>query len=75
MGEADGFGMLPDVAIGILRGHTARPDIVDALARHIAESLDNISMPAADEAGSFDFDALAFARVKRQRRKQLMPGW
>ncbi len=75
LGEADGFGTLPDVAIGILRGNTAQPEIVDALARHIAESLDNISVPAADDAGSFDFDALAFARARRQRQKQLMPGW
>ena len=41
-----------------MRGHTARPEIVDALARHISESLDNISVPVADEPGGFDFAAL-----------------
>ena len=30
LGEADGFGALPDCKIGIMRGHTARPEIVDA---------------------------------------------
>lgn len=75
LGEADGFGTLPDCKIGILRGHSGRPDLVQALVRHITESLDNISVPAAEEAGSFDFAAMAFARVKRQKQKAVMPGW
>ena len=62
LGEADGFGALPDCKIGIMRGHTARPEMVDAMARHIADSLDNISVPAAEEAGSFDFAAMAAMR-------------
>ena len=45
LGDDDGFGALPDCKIGIMRGHTSRPELVDALARHIAESLDNISVP------------------------------
>ena len=52
-----------------------RPDLVDALARHISESLDNISVPVSEESGSFDFAAMAFARVKRQKAGQIMPGW
>ena len=59
LGEADGFGALPDCKIGIMRGHTARADIVEAIARHISESLDNISVPAAEETGTFDFAAMA----------------
>ncbi len=74
LGEADGFGALPDCKIGIMRGHTTRPDLVDALARHISESLDNITVPAVEEAGSFDFAAMAFARMKRGKPNQ-MPGW
>jgi DNA-binding transcriptional LysR family regulator len=74
LGEADGFGALPDCKIGIMRGHTTRPDLVDALARHISESLDNISVPAVEEAGSFDFAAMAFARMKRGKPNQI-PGW
>ena len=57
LGEADGFGALPDCEIGIMRGHTARPELVEALARHIPDSLDNISVPSAEEGGSFDFAA------------------
>jgi DNA-binding transcriptional LysR family regulator len=51
LGEADGFGTLPDCRIGIMRGQTSRPEIVDALARHISESLDNISVPLGEETG------------------------
>src|SRR4029453_12412926 len=75
LGDADGFGPLPDCKIGIMRGHTSRPELVDALARHIAESLDNISVPAAEEAGTFDFAAMAAMRGKRLRPGQVMPGW
>ena len=75
LGEADGFGPLPDVRIGIMRGHSSQPEIVDALARHIAESLDNISVPVGEENGHFDFDAMAFARVKRQKQRQAAAVW
>jgi DNA-binding transcriptional LysR family regulator len=75
LGEADGFGALPDIGIGILRGHTSRPDIVDALARHIAESLDNISVPLAEEPGTFDFAALGAARSRRLKPGHVMAGW
>ncbi|MGP2491391.1 LysR substrate-binding domain-containing protein [Mesorhizobium sp. PUT5] len=75
LGEADGFGPLPDCRIGIMRGQTSQPELVDALARHICESLDNITVPASEEGGSFDFAGLAYARMKRTRPSQIMPGW
>jgi DNA-binding transcriptional LysR family regulator len=75
LGEADGFGALPDCHIAIMRGQSSRPDIVEALARHISESLDNISVPLGEEAGSFDFAALAFSKMKKPKPTQLMPGW
>lgn len=75
LSESDGFGTLPDVRIGIMRGHPSQPEIVDALARHISESLDNISVPAAEEAGQFDFDTLAFNKVRRQKPRTAMAGW
>lgn len=75
LGEAEGFGALSEVQIGILRGHSSRPEIVDALARHIAESLDNISVPPVENGPGFDFEAIAFARSRKQRQKQLLPGW
>jgi DNA-binding transcriptional LysR family regulator len=76
LAEADGFGPLPDCRIGIMRGQTAQPDIVDALARHIAESLDNISVPASvEEANGFDFASAAFGRGRRAKPGQVMPGW
>ena len=71
LGEADGFGALPQVRIGIMRGHSSQPEILDALARHIAESLDNISAPAADEIVQFDFDA----RLRRQRQRPAAAMW
>lgn len=74
LGEADGFAPLPDCKIGILRGHTGPRDIVDAVARHITESLDNITAPAVDEH-AFDFAALNTVRGKRLRPGQVMPGW
>ena len=73
--EADGFAPLPECRIGILRGHSGPAAIVDALARHIAESLDNITPTAADAAGSFDFAAVAYGRGKRLRPGQVLPGW
>jgi DNA-binding transcriptional LysR family regulator len=75
LGEADGFGPLPDCKIGVMRGQTNRPEVVDALVRHIAESLDNISVPAAEETGAFDFAATAVARSRRARPMQPVPGW
>lgn len=75
LGESDGFGALPDVRIGIVRGHSSQPELVDALARHICDSLDNISVPAPEEAGQFDFETMAFARVKRQKQRPAMAGW
>lgn len=74
LGEADGFAPLPDCRIGILRGHTGQRELIDAVARHITESLDNITAPAADDHG-FDFAALNGARSKRLRPGQVMPGW
>jgi len=77
LGEADGFGQLPDCRIGIMRGHTSQPEIVDALARHISESLDNISVPAlAEETNGFDLAAIAFGKGNRRLKPgNLMPGW
>lgn len=75
LGESDGFGPLPDVQIGIMRGHTNRSDLVEALARHIVESLDNISVPMTEDAGGFDFAALGAIRGRRPRASQVAPGW
>jgi DNA-binding transcriptional LysR family regulator len=75
LGESDGFGALPDVQIGIIRGHTSQAQIVDALARHISDSLDNISVPAPEEPGHFDFAGIAYGRGKRLRPSQMLPGW
>ncbi len=76
LGEADGFGALPDCRIGIMRGHTARPDIVEAMASHIAESLDNITAPKADDASGLDLAMLASAmRTRKARGNGTLPGW
>lgn len=75
LGEADGFAPLADCRIGIMRGHSGPREIVDALARHIAESLDNITVPANDDDGSFEFAGAAAGRGKRLRAGQLTPGW
>ena len=66
---------LPAGRIGIGRGKPSQPEVVEAVARHICESLDNITVPAAEEAGGYDFAALAFARMKRARPGQVLPGW
>ncbi|MCO5063342.1 MAG: LysR substrate-binding domain-containing protein [Rhizobiaceae bacterium] len=71
--EADGFGALPECRIGILRGKSEHPRLVEALAQHITESLDNISVPLPDEAGAIDFAAYATARAKRS--KPLTAAW
>ncbi len=74
LGEADGFASLPDCRIGILRGHTGQRDIIDAVARHISESLDNISVQGlADEPG-FDVAAL-IGRGRRARTSVAPQGW
>jgi hypothetical protein len=65
---------LPDCQIGILRGHTGQRDIVDAVARHISESLANISVPGLADDPDFDFAALN-GRAKRARPGQVIPGW
>ncbi len=75
LGEADGFTALADIQIGIMRGHSARPEVVEALARHITESLDNISVPVAEQPGGFDFAALTGLRGRRLKPAHVMPGW
>jgi len=75
LGEPDGFGALPDCKIGIMRGHSSRPEIVDALARHISESLDNISVPSVEETNSFDFAALTSSKGRRLKPSHILPGW
>jgi DNA-binding transcriptional LysR family regulator len=73
--ESDGFPALPDARIGILRGHSSEPQIVDALARHIAESLDNISFPAPEDPASFDFAAMGLSVRGRRHKPGQMAGW
>ncbi len=75
LGEKEGFGPLPDIQIGIVRGANSKGQLVDALARHIAESLDNISVPLAEDNGGFDFGALTFSRSRRQKPGHMLPGW
>ncbi len=75
LSEAEGFAQLPDVEIGIMRGPSTRPEIVDALARHIAESLDNISVPPMDAAPGLEAETVGFTRSKRPKQRQLAPGW
>lgn len=71
--ESDGFPALDAVQIGILRGRTNHPALTDALARHIAESIDNITPAVADPA-AFDFAALA-RRAARPKTGLVTPGW
>jgi hypothetical protein len=75
LGEADGFGTLPEFGIGIMRGHTKQNAIVDALAQHIIESLDNISSPAPTALASAEISAFPSIRTRRVRTNELLPGW
>lgn len=78
LGERDGFPPLPDCRIGLMRGRTSQPELVEALARHVAESLDNISVQRSmSEAEGFDFAAMSHRvrRGKRQRPSHILPGW
>ncbi|MBN9073784.1 MAG: LysR family transcriptional regulator [Rhizobiales bacterium] len=76
--EADGFCALPDTRIGIMRGQTDHPALVEALARHIAESLDNITVPALQSGQAIEFptaNAIALTRGKRAMPAVVSPGW
>lgn len=75
LGEAEGFGQLPHFGIGIMRGHSKQPALVDALAQHIVESLDNIASPAQAALSTADITQLANIRSKRVRSSELAPGW
>ena len=75
LGDADGFGSLPDCKIGIMRGQTRRPELVEAMVRHITDSLDNISVPAAEESGPVDFALVAGMRGKRLKAGHAAAGW
>lgn len=74
LGEGDGFGALPDCKIGIMRGASARQELVEALARHIAESLDNISVPLVQD-GAIELAAVGSLRGRRVKQSQVAPGW
>ncbi|EBV3600208.1 LysR family transcriptional regulator, partial [Salmonella enterica subsp. enterica serovar Virchow] len=73
--EADGFRPLPETRIGILRGHTDHAALVDALAQHIAESLDNLSVAMTDENGAIDLAAFAATRARRLKAGVVAQGW
>ncbi|PQA73598.1 LysR substrate-binding domain-containing protein [Brucella oryzae] len=75
LGEADGFGMLPEFGIGIMRGHTKQNAVVDALAQHIIESLDNISSPQPGVMASAEISPFPAVRTRRVRANELLPGW
>lgn len=76
LSEADGFGKLPEFGIGILRGHGKQTAIVDALAQHIVESLDNISSPSPSGLATADITQLTTGiRTRRVRSSELVPGW
>ena len=76
LGEADGFG----AAARLQDRHHARPyrpgrKSSRRIARHISDSLDNISVPMAEETGSFDFAAMASVRGRKPRPSHILPGW
>jgi DNA-binding transcriptional LysR family regulator len=75
IGAAEGFGALPPCKIGIMRGPTARGEIVDALARHIAESLGNITPPVAADSEGYETAVPAWRRPARVRPNPVLPGW
>ncbi len=71
LGEAEGFARLPAFGIGIRRGHTKQNAVVDALAQHIIESLDNISSPAQ----TAEIAPFPTVRTRRVRASEVAPGW
>ncbi|MBN9045933.1 MAG: LysR family transcriptional regulator [Rhizobiales bacterium] len=74
LGEADGFGVLPQFGIGIMRGNARQNPVVDALARHITESLDNMTSP--QPGAMVPTEATLFpARARRARTGEALPGW
>ena len=75
LSDADGFGALPDCKIGIMRGHFSSSEIVEAFARHIAESLDNLSVPLVEDLAGFDLASLSALRGKRAKPSPIPPGW
>lgn len=75
LGEAEGFGALPEFGIGIMRGHSKQNAIVDALAQHIIESLDNISAPAQAALVAPEITPFSSVRMRRVRSSELLPGW
>ncbi len=75
LGEADGFGALPEFGIGIMRGHAKQNAVVDALAQHIIESLDNISSPQPGSMASVEISPFPAVRTRRVRANELLPGW
>lgn len=75
LGDADGFATLPQFGIGIMRGHSKQTALVDALAQHIVESLDNISSPPPAALAAVDMAHLNAIRTKRVRSSELLPGW
>lgn len=54
--EADGFPKLPEVEIGLIRARGRQSPIVDAMAQHVIESLDNLG-PSRFGAGMTDDQA------------------
>ncbi len=77
LGEAEGFKSLGDAGIGILRGRSNHPALVDALARHIADSLDNLTVPSTFSGnGGFDYQSgAAGKRGTRPKPGHVMAGW
>jgi len=77
LGEADEFPPLPDCVIGILRRPATQMDVVDAFARHITESLDNISATLIETSEDVDFNngMRHMRRAKRMRPDHILPGW
>jgi len=71
LGEADGFPPLPECRIGIVRRPSADTEIINAITRHIAESLDNISATLIEHADDLS-GALRIRRARRAVRENLV---
>ncbi|KQT55019.1 LysR family transcriptional regulator [Aureimonas sp. Leaf454] len=74
LGEADGFPLLPDAEIGMLRAKNSDKPVIQALVCHIRDSLENL-MPPVEQLATRRVPETRMIRSQRHRPSMTAAGW
>lgn len=75
LGPSDGFPVLKDAEIGIIRARVSERPVVSALIEHIRDSLQNLVSPTTTDTVSAHLPETRVIRTQRHRPGMTVAGW